>query len=163
MTRAPKPEAGDERTLMLGWLDFHRDVLRAKCEGLAPEQLLQASAPPSVLTLLGLVRHLTEMEAHYLVGGLSGVAPGPFYSTDEDPEGDFEGLDPSMVDESFARWYEVRSAADALLADVPDLGARTASGRRTVRWCVAKVVQEYARHNGHADLVRERIDGAVGE
>ena len=163
MTRVPEPEADDERTLMLGWLAFHRDALRAKCEGLPPEDLVRASAPPSVLTLLGLVRHLTEMEGHYLVGALSGVAPGPFYSTDEDPEGDFEGLDPSLADESFARWYEVRSTADALLTEVPDLGERTASGLRTIRWCVAKVVQEYARHNGHADLVRERIDGAVGE
>ena len=162
MDRVPEPDSDDERGVLLGWLAFHRDALRAKCAGLSPEQLVTASAPPSPLTLLGLVRHLSEMERLYLVRSLGGPADGLLYCTDEEPDGDFLGVEPSVVDESLARWSEIVAAADELLAG-RHLDDRTVSGRRTVRWCVAKVVQEYARHNGHADLIRERIDGAVGE
>jgi hypothetical protein len=162
MERVPEPDADDERGVLLGWLAFHRDALRAKCAGLSSEQLVVASAPPSPLTLLGLVRHLSEMEYHYLLRSLGGPADGPLYCTDDEPDADFLGLGPEQVDASLARWRELVTEVDALLVG-RSLDDRTVSGRRTVRWCVAKVVQEYARHNGHADLVRERIDGAVGE
>jgi hypothetical protein len=162
MERVPEPDADDERGVLLGWLAFHRDALRAKCEGLSPGQLVTASAPPSPLTLLGLVRHLSEIEYHYLLRSLGGSADGPLYCTDDAPDGDFLDLEPAQVDASFARWREIVATVDALL-DGRTLDDRTVSGRRTVRWSVAKVVQEYARHNGHADLIRERIDGAVGE
>jgi hypothetical protein len=154
---------GDERGLLLGWLDFHRDALAAKCAGMTDEQLVTASAPPSTLTLLGLVRHLTEMERVYLGHALSGVNNGFNYCTDENEEADIEGLDASMADESMRRWREERAAADALIAGTEDLSAMVATGWNTVRWHLLKVLQEYARHNGHADIIRERIDGARGE
>jgi hypothetical protein len=163
MERTPQPAAGDERGLLLGWLDFHRDALAAKCEGMSDEQLVTASAPPSTLTLLGLVRHLTEMERVYLGHALSGVNRGFNYCTDDDPEADIEGLDAAMAGESMRRWREERANADALLADCEDPSAMVATGWNTVRWHLLKVIQEYARHNGHADLIRERIDGVRGE
>jgi hypothetical protein len=165
-TPQPSPGAPDqlvaERDLLLGWLVFHRDALARNCAALTPGQLVERSAPPSDLSLLGLVRHLTEMEHWYLEGALTEGGVGPLYCPDDDPDGDILGLDESMVEPSMVRWREQSSVADALLAGVA-LDDLTRSGRSTVRWCVMKVLQEYARHNGHADLIRERIDGATGE
>src|SRR5690348_16145635 len=106
MDRTPEPEGSSERELLLGWLDFHRDALTAKCAGLDDEQLARASAPPSTLSLLGLVRHLTEMERHYLVDALGGTSEGLLYCTEENPEADIEGLDASMVPASMTGWVE---------------------------------------------------------
>jgi hypothetical protein len=163
MDRTPEPEGSREGELLLGWLDFHRDALTAKCAGLDDEQLVRASALPSTLSLLGLVRHLTEMERHYLVDALGGTSEGLLYCTEENPEADIEGIDASMVPASMAAWAEARSRADAAVHGFDDLDTPTPSGRRTARWHVLKVLQEYARHNGHADIIRERIDGARGE
>jgi hypothetical protein len=162
MERAPEPEAFDEIGAVTGWLAFHRDALAAKCEGLTAEQLVTASAPPSTLTLLGLVRHLTEIERDYLVNDLSGVDHGCHY-VDDDPDADLENLDVSMVEESVRRWYAERAAADELIARHDDFSAMAATGKASVRAHLLKVVQEYARHNGHADILRERIDGSRGE
>jgi hypothetical protein len=160
--RDEPPALGSERDLVLGWLAFHRDALARNCAGLSAHRLLERAIPPSDLSLLGLVRHLTEMEYWYLEGTLTGRRLEPLYCPDDDPDGDIVGLDASMAEPSLQRWQQQISTVDALLADV-GLDDRTASGRYTVRWCVLKVLQEYARHNGHADLLRERIDGAVGE
>lgn len=150
MDRAPEPGTAGERELLLGWLAFHRDALAAKCDGLAPDDLVRRSAEPSDLSLLGLVRHMTEMERVYLVHG-------PLvYCTEERPDGDIVGLSADMVPDSFERWHAERRAADALLAGRDALDDRT-------RWNLVKVIQEYARHNGHADIIRERIDGVTGE
>ena len=163
MARTPEPSDGPLDGILLGWLAFHRDALAAKCAGLDDAALVRRSAEPSALSLLGLVRHLTELERHYLVGALSGSPAPLLYCTEESPDGDVEDLEPSMVAPSMAQWHEHRTLADRLLAENADLGARAPGGTRTVGWHVAKGVQEYARHNGHADLLRERIDGAVGE
>jgi hypothetical protein len=163
MERVPEPEAFDEVGVVTGWLAFHRDALAANCEGLTAEQLVTPSAPPSSLTLLGLVRHLTEIERDYLVNDLSGVHHGYHYVSDDDPEADVENLDVSMVEGSMSRWYAERDAADALIARHPDFSVMAASGKASVRVHLLKVVQEYARHNGHADILRERLDGTRGE
>jgi hypothetical protein len=163
MDRTPQPNADDEAGVLLGWLNFHRDALAAKCEGMTAEQMVTASAPPSSLTLIGLVRHLTEMERHYIVRAFSGADIGLNYVTDEDEEADIENLDVSMVDDSMRRWHEERAAADTLIAANSDLSATAATGWGSIRALLVKVLQEYARHNGHADIIRERIDGARGE
>lgn len=159
---AEPAQLGSEREILLGWLAFHRDALARNCAGIAAEQLVEPAAPPSDLSLLGLVRHLTEMEYWYLEGTLSGRRLEPLYCPDDDPDGDIVGIDASMADASLDRWREEISTVDALLADAV-LDSATTSGRSTVRWCLVKVLQEYSRHNGHADLLRERIDGTVGE
>jgi hypothetical protein len=169
MERAPEPgRITDERDLLLGWLAFHRDALAAKCAGLTNEQLVSTPTAPSNLSLLGLVRHLTEMERVYLVYALGGGTLQLVYCTDDEPDGDIVGLSRDMVAASMDRWYAERAAADALLADTlraggGDLGRPAAGNGYAVRRNVVKLVQEYARHNGHADLIRERIDGATGE
>ena len=155
--------ADDERELLLGWLRFHREALASKCEGMTDEQLLAQSSPPSTLTLLGLVRHLTEMESHYLVQALSGVDKGWVYCTDDDDEADIERLDLSMVSGSMSRWQDTVAEADKLLSAESELSAQVAAGWGSVRCHLLKVIQEYARHNGHADIIRERIDGLRGE
>ncbi len=163
MDRAPEPGNASERDLFLGWLAFHRDALAAKCEGLSAAQLVQASAPPSDLTLIGLVRHMTEMEHVYLVHAMGG---GPFslvYCTDVAPDADISDLSADLVPASMARWHSERSRADLLLSQAVSLEAGAAGNRFSVRWNLIKVIQEYARHNGHADLIRERIDGTTGE
>ena len=163
MPRAAEPDNLDERGLLLGWLAFYRDALAAKCEGLTDEQLVSAAAPPSDLSLLGLVRHLTEMEHVYVVYALGGGEFALVYCTDDEPDADIVGLSPAMARSSLDRWHEERDAADALIAGCTSLDASAAGNRYSVRWNLLKVIQEYARHNGHADIIRERIDGATGE
>jgi hypothetical protein len=174
--RATEPLIGtDERALLLGWLAFHRDALEAKCAGLTGEQLTTCSTPPSRLTLLGLVRHMTEMERAYLSQCLTGQPYESLYCPDDDPEGDFETLDPARAGADIERWRQECGVSDDAIArfDAVDRkaprGGTVASGSasqaplRTVRWLLQKVIGEYARHNGHADLIREAIDGQTGE
>jgi len=149
------------------WLDYHRATLRHKCAGLDERQLRTASSPPSNLTLLGLVRHLTDVERGWFLRGVaqrSADQVPPLYYSDEDPDGDFENLDRASTE-------SVLNAYDAAIADiraaVADAGLdQTFSNGGTpcsVRWVYVHMIEEYARHNGHADLIRERIDGATGD
>jgi hypothetical protein len=163
--RVPEPGEGDERSILLNWLAVHRDGLRMKCADLDDAQLATRAAPPSPLSLLGLVRHMTEMERVYAVWALGPRVPLEFvwgeYSEDG-PEWDFDA-DASMVGDSMAAWEDEKRRADDLIAAFPDLGRRGEGNRRSVRWNLQKLTGEYARHNGHADLIRERIDGRTGE
>ncbi len=164
MPRAPEPQVGGERDLLLGWLAFHRDALAAKCAGVGPEDLVRTGLGGSELSLLGLVRHLTEMERVYLCHAIGGeelqFVYGPY--VDGEPERDIHGLDAGMVEASVAAWRAECGRADEVLARHPLDHAR-APGGRTARANLLKVIQEYARHNGHADLIRQWIDGATGE
>jgi Protein of unknown function (DUF664) len=161
-TQVPQPEDGDELTLLTGWLQFHRSALARKCDGLTDQQLVTASAPPSPLSLLGLVRHLTEMERVYAGWPLTGDGPKTFvYCTDEDEDADIIGLRADLAPDSMRLWHDECAASDDLYAGrAADEGTWN---NRSVRWNLIKLVQEYARHNGHADLIRERLDGTVGE
>jgi hypothetical protein len=164
VTRAAEPSDGDERSILLGWLAFHRDALAAKCHGLANEQLVERSVSPSALSLLGIVRHVAEMERVYGVWALGPKADLEWvwgtYENDEEPDID---CDASMVQESLRAWREERRKTDEALADHRTLDGIGKGNGRSVRWNLAKLVGEYARHNGHADLLRERIDGQTGE
>ena len=165
MTRAAEPPDAGERELLLGWLAFHRDALAAKCDGLSPDELVAAAALPSRLTLLGLVRHLTEMERVYAAYALG--PPGPLHFVygdyeDDGPEWDFD-VDASLVEESLAAWERERIAADRAVASRTTMEDDSGANGRSVRWNLLKLICEYARHNGHADLLRERIDGVTGE
>jgi hypothetical protein len=165
MTRHQEPADGTEREIALGWLAFHRDALASKCAGLDHDSLVRRSAMPSLMTVLGLVRHMTEMERIYAAWALAGDGPLTFVYgdyTDGGPEWDFD-CDASMVDDSLAAWERERAAADAAIAGCASMDAIGTGNRRSLRWNLAKLVQEYARHNGHADIVRELIDGATGE
>ena len=162
--RAPQPADGDERSIITGWLAFHRDALAAKCEGLRDDQLVQRASEPSRLSLLGLVRHMTEMERAY-----GGWALGPraelewvWGSYEDDAEPDID-CDVTMVADSMRMWREETRRTDDALARHSTLADKGGGNGHSVRWNLTKLVGEYARHNGHADLIRERIDGQTGE
>jgi hypothetical protein len=163
--RVPEPREGDERSLLLGWLAFHRNALEAKCACLTDDQLASRSAAPSHISLLGLVRHLTEMERAYGTWALGRPVEliwvwGEY--TDDGPEWDFDA-DASMVVESMAAWEREKATTDERIAEHDTLDDRGAGNGFTVRWNLLKLIGEYARHNGHADIIRERIDGQTGE
>ena len=165
MERMAQPGDGGEREVLLGWLGFHRDALRAKCEGLDAEQLVRRAVAPSALSLLGIVRHLAEMERVYGVWSLGPKTELRFIwgqYADDGPEWDFD-VDTSMVDDSMAAWERERAATDQLIARHPSLDDIGPAGGMSVRWNLQKLVGEYARHNGHADLIREALDGRTGE
>lgn len=162
--REPPPRTGTERELLDGFLDFHRETLLTKCEGLSPEQLGARSVPPSTLSLHGLVRHLAGVERWWFRQHMCGMHLPALNHTRQNPDLDFDGTDP-------ARWYddlevfraEVAAARDAVAdIDLDDTAADPRGARMTLRWVYLHVIAEYARHNGHADLLREAIDGATG-
>ncbi len=158
------PGDGDERSILLGWLAFHRNALEAKCAGLSDEDLAKRSAVPSTMSLLGLVRHLAEMERVYGVWANGCPCELVFVwgeYAEGGPEPDFD-CDASQVEKSMRVWRDEKASTDGMISrlDLDDAGG--ANGR-TLRWNLQKLVGEYARHNGHADLIRERIDGATGE
>jgi hypothetical protein len=153
---------GDEREVLTGWLDFHRDALAAKCSGLTAEQLKLASVEPSQLTLLGIVRHVTELE-RWLRTLFTGESLDDPYGTEDDPDAAFLNIadaDAAADLELFRQEVELTRKA----APLRDLGETTEEDGETVglRAMYVHVLEEYARHNGHADLIRERIDGTVG-
>jgi uncharacterized damage-inducible protein DinB len=161
--RVPR-EAGERETLN-AWLEYHRATLMIKCDGLSPEQLRERSVPPSSLSLLGLVRHMAEVERGWFRRRVAGETAVPRYYSDENPDGDFDDVDTADVDEAFATWRDDVERARAAVAAVPSLddvfGAR--ENRYSLRWIMTHMIEEYARHNGHADLLRERIDGSTGD
>ncbi|MCD0485452.1 DinB family protein [Streptacidiphilus sp. ASG 303] len=157
----------DERTMLDSWLDYHRATLALKCEGLDADQLRRRSAEPSNLSLLGLVRHMAEVERHWFQGILGGeeFTRGRYWS-EERPDGDFDDVDTADPAEAFATWRAECEGARKAAAGLPldTVGRRQRRGEDvSLRWILVHMIEEYARHNGHADLLRERIDGATGE
>ncbi len=160
--RPQVPLIADERTLLDSWLDYHRATLLMKCEGLTDDQLKLRSSEPSTLSLLGLVRHLTDVERSWFrrgVGGEKGPQVGPIYYSDDLPDGDFDDVDAADPAAVFAAYQDEVSRCRAAAAGVP---LETLAGKYSVRWIYLHMIEEYARHNGHADLLRQRIDGATG-
>jgi uncharacterized damage-inducible protein DinB len=169
--RTRPPTAADERTMLCGWLDWHRETLVVKCAGLSPEQLATRSAPPSTLSLLGLVRHMADVERGWFRRLLAGEEAPPLYYSEADPDGDFDNVDPagtdaSTVEAAVAAWRaECARAREivAALGSLDEVRLHRRYGEISARWVLVHMIEEYARHNGHADLLRERIDGARGE
>ncbi|MCH5671990.1 DinB family protein [Streptomyces gilvus] len=158
------PATGDERAMIVTMLDAQRATLRLKCSGLGPE-LAQRSVSPSSLSLLGLVRHLADVERRWFRAVLAGHDVELRFSSAVVPEGDFDGADPASVAESWAAWHDEVAFAEAFVTAAPHLdveGHDAWRGTVSLRWVLLHMIEEYARHNGHADLIRERIDGAVG-
>jgi uncharacterized damage-inducible protein DinB len=152
--------------MLESWLDYHRSTLLIKCDGLAPEQLAARAVPPSSLSLLGLVRHMTEVERQWFQRVFAGTDAAFHYCTDDDPDADFDGALPETADDSldlFAQECESSRKVVDTAASLDDLGNLPKWGDVSLRWILVHMIEEYARHNGHADLLRERIDGAVGE
>lgn len=163
------PLQADERATLEGWLDFHRATLALKCEGLDDRQIRLASVTPSSMTLLGLVQHLAEVERNWFQRVFAGQDVPPVHEADN-----ADGFTPAAdrgIDEALARWHAevARSRELTAAASLDDTGslseqeAGLAGGPGvSLRWILVHMIEEYARHNGHADLLRESIDGATG-
>jgi uncharacterized damage-inducible protein DinB len=166
--RPEPPLARDERATLAGFLDYYRATLAVKCHGLTPEQLATRSAPPSSLSLLGLVRHMAEVERSWF-RGFAQEQTSPRYYSDDDRDGDFDNVhgDAESVREAFEFWSaEIEHARDVVAsAELDQTYFRAKHGGETIslRWILVHLIEEYARHCGHADLLRERIDGATGD
>lgn len=156
-----------ERQALEEWLDYHRATLLIKCAGLTAQQLTERAVPPSALSLLGLVRHMTEVERWWFRMHANGEQLDFPY----DPQqigADFDDVAAGAAAsdlEAFRQEIEAARAAAAgkdLDADVPSRGDQP-ERTRNVRWIYLHMIEEYARHNGHADLLREAVDGTTGE
>jgi uncharacterized damage-inducible protein DinB len=151
-----------ELATLKDYLRDYRLTLVMKCEGLSPEQLARRSVLPSTMSLLGLLRHLAEAERAWRGWILPGQPPPKLYGA---PEADFDEAiaHQSAVDTAFENLAREQAATDAVLAEHRDLGERVAKGGVAVRELLVHRIEEYARHCGHADLLRECIDGRVGQ
>jgi uncharacterized damage-inducible protein DinB len=169
--RTEPPGTGDERATLLGFLAWQRGTLELKCAGLSPEQLAQRSLDPSMLSLLGLIRHMAEVERNWFRRGLANWENrheiAPLYKTPDNPDADFTGAvaDKTVVDEAWETWRAEIAFTDAFVAESPLEVSIEPPGHQalSLRWVLVHLVEEYARHNGHADVLRERIDGRVGQ
>jgi Protein of unknown function (DUF664) len=165
-TRTDPPTVAPERAALEGWLEYHRSTLLAKCQGLTGEQLAQRAVPPSSLSLLGLVRHMTDVERAWFrirAAGDSGLRLR--YATDKFPDGDFDFAEPSGAETDLATYREECELARAAMLgrSLDDTFVDERDGTTLdLRWVYLHMIEEYARHNGHADLLRERIDGVTG-
>jgi uncharacterized damage-inducible protein DinB len=162
--RVDPPLVAREREMLVAWLDFHRATLAVKCEGLTDSKLRARPVPPASLSLLGLVRHMAEGEHQWFTIVLGGEqAPYPYYA-DDNPDADFDDVDVADVAEAFETWRSECAAARDRVAAAPSLDVTGIQDGRefSLRWIMIHMIEEYARHNGHADLLRQRIDGAVG-
>ncbi|WP_411103888.1 DinB family protein [Streptomyces sp. cmx-4-9] len=155
----PGPEG--ELATLHDYLADYRMTLRMKCEGLDPEQLARRSVPPSTMSLLGLLRHLAEVERDWRNWITDGDPLPKLYGDG----GDFgaAAAEQAQVDAAYADLAREQAATDAVLARHPDLGERLGRERITGRALMVHRIEEYARHCGHADLLRECVDGRVGQ
>jgi hypothetical protein len=160
-----EPLLGAERPMLEAWLDRHRATFLRKCAGLTGEQLAEASAAPSNLTLLGLIRHLTDVERAWFRIRVAGQDVKARYVVQGSQDAAFENLDPLRAEAEYAdlvaEMAEARAAGATRDLDHTFVHARW--GEMSVRWVYIHMIEEYAQHNGHADLIRERIDGRTGE
>jgi uncharacterized damage-inducible protein DinB len=164
--REEGPPVGDERTQLEAWLEYHRLTLLAKCAGLTADQLKRRSVEPSNLSLLGLVRHMTEVERAWFRTRFAGERVGYQYSTEQNHDADIDDLDAADAERDFATFTRelelARAAATGRSLDDTFIHPSD-QVEMDLRWVYLHMIEEYARHNGHADLLRERIDGATGD
>jgi uncharacterized damage-inducible protein DinB len=156
---------GDERTTLADYLRYHRQTLELKCSGLEPEDLARRSVEPSTLSLLGLLRHMADVERYWFRRVLARQEAPKYFP---EPDEDFDGAvaDPDLVARAWRLWREEVEFAERVAAENADLDIvrHTRHGEAVnMREVLVHMVEEYARHNGHADLLRERIDGRIGQ
>jgi uncharacterized damage-inducible protein DinB len=157
------PAVGERGTLV-DYLRRYRLTLEMKCADLTAEQLACRSVPPSTMSLLGLVRHMVEVERHWFRREMAAQDAPQRYCSPGERDGDWNGAvaHPAIVDEAWRAWRAEVAFAEQFVADNPDLDALGAT-QVPLRDVLVHMIEEYARHCGHADLLRERIDGRVGQ
>lgn len=166
--RVDPPELGGEAEVLSGFLRYQRTTLELKCSGLSAEQMARRAVEPSSLSLLGLLRHMADVERVWFRVVMAGTEAAPHFWSKEENDADFDNVaaDEEMVRDAWTRWREEVAFAERFVEEAPSLGTVGKDPRRgevSLRWVMAHMVEEYARHNGHADLLREAIDGTVGE
>ena len=167
--RPPVPGNVSERETVRLFLDSQRNTLAWKCSGLSAEQMRERAVPPSSITLIGLLRHMTEVERGWFVRGFLGQELSPQYYSTARPDDDFDDIDNQDPDEAYAIWQQACQQSREIETSAESLDStftRVRDGQRhliSLRWIMNHMIEEYARHLGHADLLRERIDGATGE
>ena len=164
--RDPGDDLEDERSVLVGYLRGYRLTLEMKCADLDAEQMARRSVPPSTMSLLGLVRHMTDVERGWFRRRIAGEDISFLYSSEADPDGEFDNVEGADAERDFAAYREEVELARRAVAG-RELDATFYHERRevmmSVRWVYLHMIEEYARHNGHADLLRERIDGVTGD
>ena len=157
---------GSERDTLEGWLDVYRAAVFVKIAGLTADDLAQRSVPHSTMSPLGLVRHLTEVERYWLTDVALGEDSPDLYSSRADPDGDFTLATAARAHADIAAYRQEIETAREHVARIADLDAPVAGQRQgqpvNLRWILSHLVEEYARHLGHLDLLREAIDGRTG-
>jgi uncharacterized damage-inducible protein DinB len=168
--RVDAPPRADERATLVGFLRWQRATLELKCADLDAAALARRAVAPSTMSLLGLVRHLADVERGWFRGTMAGQDAPPHFRSATDPDGDFDGAvaEPEVVAQAWQVWRAEVAFADRFVAEAPDLDltgkiSDAHRGPMSLRWVLVHMVEEYARHNGHADILRERIDGRLGQ
>lgn len=172
--REHRPRLGDERTTLVEALRCQRLTLELKCAGLDAEEMARRSVEPSTMSLLGLVRHLAEMERATFRNLMAGQESPRLFCSEADRDGDFNGAvpDPRVVDEAWDAWRAEVDFAERFVAGAASLDVTgndplnqhgSGGGLMSLREALVGMIEEYARHMGHVDLLRERIDGRLGQ
>jgi hypothetical protein len=153
-----------ERETLVGYLRDQRLTLELKCSGLDAADLARRAVEPSTMSLLGLVRHLASVEQVWFRLRMAGRPGTRHFREGKDQDEDFNGAvaDPEVVKHAWELWRSEVAFSEQYVADAPDLGMKGKSGH-VLREVLVHMIEEYARHNGHADFLRERIDGRIGQ
>jgi uncharacterized damage-inducible protein DinB len=160
---ADEPLVGPDRPILEGFLAWQRRTLLNICAGLTAEQLAERPSPPSNLSLLGLVRHMAKVERTWFRQRAAGEPVGSMYDPDKGKVADFDDLQPALAEADFERFAQECRLADKAVAKLSFDDTFTHRGETySLRLVYVHMITEYARHNGHADLLRERIDGTTG-
>jgi uncharacterized damage-inducible protein DinB len=165
-TTGTEPEG--ERATLLDYLRTCRLTMEMKCADLDAAQLARRSVPPSTMSLLGLIRHMADVERHWFRRVMAQADAPPLYWSKDLQDADWLGAvtDPAVVDDAWRAWRDEVAFAEKFVADSPDLGIKGIERDGTsvsLRSVLVHMIEEYSRHCGHADLLRERIDGRVGQ
>jgi uncharacterized damage-inducible protein DinB len=164
--RQDPPLVADEQTMLSAWLEYHRLTLYRKCMDLSHDSLVKRAVPPSKLSLLGLIRHMTDVECFWFRRILAGDDGPLLYSSDANPDGDFNDTESIDFQNAIKLWQAECSHSSEVIkrsSSLEEVGRQTIRGNQvSVRWVMLHMIEEYARHNGHADLLRECIDGVTG-
>lgn len=166
-TRTDGPMTGDERAVLDHWLDLYRDTVLLKIAGLAADQLACSAVPPSSMSLIGIVRHLTEVEAYWLRVVLLDEEEVPdYYCSPASPDGDFDDIAAATAAVDVAAYSAELAITRGNTRAWSDLDSPVRGLRRgkpvNLRWIITHLIEEYARHLGHMDLLREAVDGRTG-
>ncbi|MFT4081084.1 MAG: DinB family protein [Nocardioides sp.] len=166
-TRDHGPMTGTVREVLDHWIDTYRETVLLKVAGLDAEQLCERAVPPSTMSLIGLVRHLTEVEAYWVRVVVEGDEDVPdYYCSEGSRDGDFDDVSPATALADVATYEREIADTREILSDWDDLDALARGKRRgasvNLAWILTHLVEEYARHLGHMDLLRERVDGRTG-